>query len=220
MKKKCEKCGIERDIRRQKNSKLCRACFDKRGGSLFHGVEWKCTGCGLTRRERASVAARRKFCRSCWLAKIRLTAKSCIKYHGPGCVSCRKNSCLQCQKPVLRFFCSNKCQQIFRYSQRVNLWLEGKLSESPTVLSHLARQWLIKTIGEKCSRCGWSERNEKTGKVPIEIDHIDGNSENNSPKNVRLLCPNCHSLTPTYKALNIGHGRKDRYKSKEIELAG
>lgn len=39
-----------------------------------------------------------------------------------------------------------------------------------------------------------------------------GNYLNNSEDNLDLICPNCHSLTPTYRALNIGNGRKDRHK--------
>jgi len=31
-----------------------------------------------------------------------------------------------------------------------------------------------------------------------QVNHIDGNKENNHLSNVRILCPNCHSLTPTY----------------------
>ena len=60
--------------------------------------------------------------------------------------------------------------------------------------------------------CGWNKINPITNKVPIELEHIDGNSENNSLDNLKLLCPNCHSLTPTYKALNIGNGRYKRMK--------
>jgi len=63
--------------------------------------------------------------------------------------------------------------------------------------------------------CGWKEKNVVTGNIPIELEHIDGNSENNLLTNLKLLCPNCHSLTPTYKALNVGNGRhkrRERYK--------
>ena len=42
------------------------------------------------------------------------------------------------------------------------------------------------------------------------MEHIDGNSENNNIENLELLCPNCHSLTPTFGALNKGKGRKNR----------
>ena len=43
--------------------------------------------------------------------------------------------------------------------------------------------------------------------MPLEIDHVNGNYADNSPANLRLLCPNCHALTPTFKGLNRGNGR-------------
>jgi len=64
----------------------------------------------------------------------------------------------------------------------------------------------------KCEQCGWGETHPTTGLVPLTIDHIDGDWTNNKPKNLKLLCPNCHSLTPTYGSLNKGRGRKDRYR--------
>jgi Zn finger protein HypA/HybF involved in hydrogenase expression len=63
---------------------------------------------------------------------------------------------------------------------------------------------------EKCSNCGWNQKHPVTGHSPLEIDHIDGNANNNNEANLRLLCPNCHSLTVTYKNLNKGNGRKWR----------
>jgi predicted HNH restriction endonuclease len=54
--------------------------------------------------------------------------------------------------------------------------------------------------------------NPYTGKIPLEIEHIDGNYMNNDENNLDLICPNCHSLTGTYKSLNLGHGRKSRKK--------
>ena len=38
--------------------------------------------------------------------------------------------------------------------------------------------------------------------IPLELDHIDGNNVNNNLTNLRLLCPNCHSRTPTYRGKN------------------
>ena len=58
-------------------------------------------------------------------------------------------------------------------------------------------------IEEKCKECGISK--EWNGKpITIELDHIDGNSHNNLLSNLRWLCPNCHSQTPTFK------GRKNK----------
>ncbi len=46
--------------------------------------------------------------------------------------------------------------------------------------------------------------------IPLELDHIDGNSDNNAKDNVRLLCPNCHATTPTYKGRNRGKGARQK----------
>ena len=64
----------------------------------------------------------------------------------------------------------------------------------------------------KCSRCGWGEINTYTNLLPLEIEHIDGNFKNNNEENLILLCPNCHSLTATFKGANPNYGRKNRKK--------
>jgi hypothetical protein len=48
----------------------------------------------------------------------------------------------------------------------------------------------------------------------LVADHIDGNWRNNTEENLRLLCPNCDSLTHTFSALNKGNGREHRAVSK------
>ncbi len=54
-----------------------------------------------------------------------------------------------------------------------------------------------------CERCGWSERS-LDGRIPLELDHINGDSSDNRIENLRILCPNCHSLQPTHRGLNRG----------------
>lgn len=67
---------------------------------------------------------------------------------------------------------------------------------------------MLKTFGIQCFVC---KNKEWMGKpITIEVDHTDGNSENNSLDNLKLLCPNCHSQTPTYKTGNWGNGRVKR----------
>lgn len=42
-------------------------------------------------------------------------------------------------------------------------------------------------------------------KIPLELDHIDGHPDHNLKENLRLLCPNCHSQTPTHAGKNVGN---------------
>jgi Zn finger protein HypA/HybF involved in hydrogenase expression len=74
-----------------------------------------------------------------------------------------------------------------------------------TLLGKRHRANLIETRGYKCEECEISDWRNK--KISLELDHINGNFNDNSLKNVRLLCPNCHSQTPTFKSKNTGKGR-------------
>lgn len=53
----------------------------------------------------------------------------------------------------------------------------------------------------KCEECGWEKRSED-GRIPIELDHINGDRHDNRLENLRILCPNCHSLKPTHRGRN------------------
>ena len=54
---------------------------------------------------------------------------------------------------------------------------------------------------EKCEMCGIEEWLGE--RLAFELDHIDGNSNNHLLENLRIVCPNCHSQTETYRAKNI-----------------
>lgn len=115
------------------------------------------------------------------------------------CINCGGNNSRRSRK-----FCSLKCKQknIFKKIENGDV----------TLVEQQYKKYLIHKYGNKCMECGWCEVHPITKKVPIQLEHIDGHSTNNSLYNLKLLCPNCHSLTPTYGSLNRGNGRLKRRK--------
>ena len=69
---------------------------------------------------------------------------------------------------------------------------------------------------EKCSMCNLSEW--LGGKIPLELDHINGDHFDNRINNIRLLCPNCHALTETYKGKNIKRKPKIQNECKDCGI--
>ena len=104
-------------------------------------------------------------------------------------------------------YCDNTCQQAYQNKERTRQWLEESKDWKLQVPAW-AKRYLIEQRGYACEICGLSTWLEND--ITLECDHIDGNHANNVPLNLRLLCPNCHSQTPTYKAKNMGNGRASR----------
>lgn len=151
-------------------------------------------------------------CTSCILIKCRIQ-KNCEKK----CLSCNKET----ERPNYKY-CSNACQLEYQLQMYIAAWKAGSVTglQSHGVVSTTIKRYLRRKYGNKCCLCGWSEINPKTGVAPLVADHIDGNWRNNSEINLRLLCPNCDSLTPTYAGLNRGNGRKNRVVSNRVKEGG
>ena len=138
----------------------------------------------------------------------------------------KKYYCLNCgtelinSKNTKHKYCSNSCQQEYEYKLWVQKYKQdnsiAKLSKWGQIPNQL-RRYIFEKFENKCCLCGWSKTNHYTNTLPLEIDHIDGNSKNNSEDNLRLLCPNCHSLTPTYRGANRGNGRNITWTVKSEE---
>lgn len=130
--------------------------------------------------------------------------------------------CLNCSKPTKRKsykYCSNKCQSDFQYKtfieKRQNGLVDGNKGKHYPQISNYMKRFLLEKFGENCCLCGWDKIHPITKKVPLEINHIDGDPFNNSEDNLQLICPNCHSLTHNFRNLNKGNGRYFRRKVSE-----
>lgn len=90
-----------------------------------------------------------------------------------------------------------------RKSATIPLWdiLEGL---HPQYQSNKLRIRLLKeeVFEHRCNKCKNTEWLDEP--IPLELEHIDGNSSNHKIENLELLCPNCHAKTSTYRGKNKG----------------
>jgi Zn finger protein HypA/HybF involved in hydrogenase expression len=119
--------------------------------------------------------------------------------------------CMNCESDIpfkgytnYHKFCDNQCQGEYRKKHRLErdkkLFFEGKLSSRPNI-----RSVLTELRGYECEVCKISLWQDK--EIVLQVDHKNGNPYDDSPDNLRLICPNCHSQTPNFAGANRGNGR-------------
>jgi hypothetical protein len=124
----------------------------------------------------------------------------------PHCIICGNKT-----KKGAHKYCSLQCQADHR-------WIIDKetiAKEQKVTGIRQAKRYLLETQGHRCAipHCGISEWHGQP--VLLICDHINGNSEDWSLPNLRLICSNCDTQTPFYKNRNKGNGRhfrRQRYK--------
>lgn len=84
----------------------------------------------------------------------------------------------------------------------IKIKLKDILVENSNYQSNKLRKRLLEE-GMKEHRCENCQNETWLGApIPLELDHINGINTDNRIENLKLLCPNCHALTPTYRGKN------------------
>lgn len=119
-----------------------------------------------------------------------------------------KKKCKHCQTILTNshsVYCNVRCQKDFEYEQYIREWKAGlKLGYvgKTKALALTIRKYMLIKYNNTCQECGWNKCHPIDKKPLVEIDHIDGDASNCKEENLRVLCPNCHSMTPTFRARN------------------
>lgn len=97
--------------------------------------------------------------------------------------------------------------------------LEQILTKNSTYQSCMLKNRLFKASLKlpRCELCNWAKKTSD-GRLPLELDHINGDRHDNRLENLRILCPNCHSLQSTHRGRNRSKNTKKFLYSRDGEI--
>lgn len=205
--KKCDYCNtifeaVLSEVKRG-NAKYCskQCSFDSRIKTLY---KIKCEECD---KHFESSRKESKFCsHSCSATINNSLMVSKIKLFK--CKNCNVET--KVRKNGGGVFCSHICHRKYEYDYNIKLWKDGKLKGykgKTKAISNWLRKYMLEKTNNTCQKCGWNNRHPIDDKPLVEINHIDGNAENNCEDNLEVLCPNCHSMTHNFKSRNKNSAR-------------
>ena len=210
---KCEYCEADHerkkaDYDRAKNHYCCHSCWAKAADST---VRTECTYCKkeLVLKRNDIRRRTRVFCSHYCVGKFFANERG----HKPK--ANKALLCLRCNKLLTNYqtrYCSRECQCKYEEERTIREWKSGKITgvTGDGFVVEAIRRYIVEKYGNKCAKCGWCETNTYTQKSPLQIHHINGDSNRADEENLILLCPNCHSLTEKFGGRNRGNGRDSR----------
>lgn len=160
---------------------------------------------GLTQRQMADSEGVSQTTIKYWLSKYGLKTNN-VKRGGKiaevrDCLHCGTGFKLGRQNK--KKYCNSQCQSDYEWETKHVPKIER--GEGGNV-----KRYLKEKRGDSCEVCGIG--NVWNGKVlTLQLDHIDGDSDNDDIGNVRLICPNCHTQTDTFTSRNIKNSKRNRY---------
>lgn len=91
-------------------------------------------------------------------------------------------------------FCSDECKMVAFKARLRTLLVKGSSAQTGWIKGALLR---VGWLERECSRCGITEWQGEP--APLELDHVNGDNRDHRLENLRILCNNCHALTPTWR---------------------
>lgn len=114
----------------------------------------------------------------------------------------------------------NRKLLLSKLNRRRSIPLEEMLVSNSHCKSQAVKKRIIAAglVLPLCAKCGLSEvwNGER---LVLQLDHINGKREDNRLENLRLLCPNCHSQTPTFAGRSLKRKLEEKVKVKRIQFS-
>lgn len=116
-------------------------------------------------------------------------------------------------------YCNNTCKSNYINNKLTEQWLVGEISGHTNGHSYdlrtFVKKYMFEQAGHKCEECGCDKVNPYTGNSVLQIDHIDGDASNSRRDNLKVLCPTCHAMTPTFGFIGSKKSARHTYRKNQ-----